>query len=160
FGKESAHELALIQAHPLFQLRVLISAPIDGDGTPPDTDTRDQQMLRLLRSPVQTQAHGAGFWQLPDERASVRQRQRFDLKPRVVQQARQSLRGGFKVIKETSQSSLAATLHQAECAHEVRDGFLLVPVCIGQNKTDILAEASGQGVLSHRKPMLSRVNDS
>jgi hypothetical protein len=56
---------------------------------------------------------------------------------------------GFKVIKETGQSSLAATLHYAERTHEVTDGFLLMSVCVWQNKTDILAEASGKSVWVH-----------
>src|SRR5215217_453933 len=117
-------------------------------------------MLSLLSRPVQTQAHRTGCGQLLNKRTGVSQRQLLGLKSCVVQQTRESLRGSFKVIKETSQSSLAATLHHDHCAHEVRDGFLLMPVCVWQNKTDILAEASGKRVLSHRKPMLSRVSDS
>jgi hypothetical protein len=55
---------------------------------------------------------------------------------------------------------LTAGLDAQERKHEITDGFLLMPVRIRQNKTDLLAEASGKRVLSHRKPMLSRVTDS
>src|ERR1051326_1388897 len=87
---------------------------------------------------IRTQAHYSGDGQLCQKRAGVSERQLFTLKPSVMQQARETLAGGFKVIKETSQSSLAATLHQHQCAHEICDNFLLMPVCVWQNKTDIL----------------------
>ncbi len=87
-------------------------------------------------------------------------RQLFRIKPRIMQQARETFTGGLKVIKEPGQRRLAACLDGDEREHEITDGFLLMPVCVWQNKADILAEASGKGVLSHRKPMLSRVTDS
>src|SRR5215213_746767 len=160
FVKQEADELSLVQTHPLCQLRVRISTPKERDGAATDPNRSYQQVLGALSRPVQTEAHGPGNGQLRNERTGMCESQLLGRKSRVVQQTRETLRGSFKVVKETGQSSLTATLHGNKCEHEVGDSFLLMPVCVGQNKTDILAEASGNRVSSHRKPMLSRVADS
>ncbi len=77
-----------------------------------------------------------------------------------LQQAEQSKACRFKVVKESGKSCLAAALHHHHGQHEISNGFLLMPMRVGQDEADILAEASGRRVSSHRKPMLSRVTDS
>jgi hypothetical protein len=40
---EAAHELPLLEAHLPPQLRVMVSAPVDGDGPPADVQGSDEQ---------------------------------------------------------------------------------------------------------------------
>ncbi len=79
------------------------------------------------------------------------QRQFFGHQSFIVQQARESFTGGLEVVKETCQCRLATRSDAQEREHEITDGFLLMPMCVGQNKADILAEASGQRALVHRR---------
>jgi hypothetical protein len=89
-------------------------------------------------------------------RASAKPSSRFE--SRVVEQAREPLTGGLEVIKEAGGGGLAARLHDDERAHEIRDGLLLMPVCLGQDEADILAQASGSRALFHgRTNALTRV---
>lgn len=60
-----------------------------------------------------------------------------------------ALGGRIKVVKDTSQRRLAAGLCTDERMDEVRDGFLLMPVGVRQNKADIFASASGKRILVH-----------
>src|SRR5437588_1212589 len=108
-------------------------------------------MLRVFNRPVEREPHRAFQWQTPGERTGMRTRQPLSLQARVVEQARESFAGGLEVVKESCERRLAATPNAQEREHEITDGFPLVPVCVGQNEADILAEASGQRVLSHRK---------
>ncbi len=142
-GKERTHELAFITTHPLLQLRVTLGTPVERDGTPPDIEGGDQQMLRVFNRPIKREAQTTFRRQTPNERPSMREGQLLSVETRVVQQAEQSFAGGFKVVKESGESGLAASADAQECEHEITDGLLLMPVRVGQNEADILAEASG-----------------
>src|SRR5207248_6734898 len=111
----------------------------------------DQQMLRIFRRPVQRQSNHTHERQSRAQSASVRERQLVGQQPRIMQEARESLARCFKVVKESSESRLTATLHRNECHDKITDGFLLMSVCVWQNKADILAEASGKSVFVHRR---------
>lgn len=150
-GEEGAQELALIETHPLFQLRRAVRAPVERQPTPPDGQGGDQQVLRLFRRPIKGEAHTALGGQPPHERASMSARQRFSLQPFVVEQAREAFTGRLEVIKESDERRLTATPHADEREDKIRDGLLLMPVCVGQNEADILAEASGKRALGHRR---------
>ncbi|HEY0322017.1 MAG TPA: hypothetical protein VGC66_13745 [Pyrinomonadaceae bacterium] len=117
----------------------------------PDSQAGDQQMLRLFRSPVQRQSDNTHERQSRAQRASVRARQLIGPQTRIMQEARESLAGSFKVIKESGESGLTATLHRNKCHDKIRDGFLLMSVCVWQDAADILAEASVKSIFVHRR---------
>jgi len=150
-SEEGAKELALIQAHPLFQLRRVGRAPVEREATPPDSQGGDQQVLRLFSRPIKGEAHTTLGGQSPHERRSMSERQRFSLQPLIVEQARETFTSRLEVVKESGERCLAAASHAHEREDEITDSFLLMPMCAGQNKADILAEASGKRVLVHRR---------
>jgi hypothetical protein len=78
-------------------------------------------------------------------------RQLLSVETRIMEQTEKTFAGGFKVVKESGQSGLTASADAQECKHEITDGFLLMSMCVRQNKADIFAEASGQRVLVHRR---------
>ncbi|MGA9994824.1 MAG: hypothetical protein WBP93_05375 [Pyrinomonadaceae bacterium] len=81
----------------------------------------------------------------------MRARQLFAHKPLIVQQARETFTGRFKAVKESGKRRLTATPHAQERKDEIANGFLLMSMCVRQNKTDILAKASGKRALVHRR---------
>ncbi len=108
-------------------------------------------MLRVFRRPIQREAHTTLRRQPHGERPSMRECQLFSVQTRVMQQARETFSGRFKVVKESGKSGLAACSHAHEREDKITDSFSLMPVCVGQNEADILAEASGKRVLGHRR---------
>src|SRR5438270_130938 len=108
-------------------------------------------MLRVFHRPIECEARTTICRQSLHKRRSMSARQLLSAETRIMGQAEKTFAGGFKVVKESSQSGLTASADAQECEHEITDGFLLMPVCARQNKTDILAEASGKRVLVHRR---------
>lgn len=56
-----------------------------------------------------------------------------------MNEPREAFAGGLGVIKEAGQPGLATALHHHDSQYEISQGFLLMPMCVGQNETDILA---------------------
>lgn len=67
------------------------------------------------------------------------------------------LEGCSKVINEYGKRRLTATSHNDESQREIRDSFLLMPICIGQDTADIPAKASVRSSFVGRGTDASRV---
>lgn len=86
--EEGAQELPLVATHPLSQLRVVVSAPVNGDGSPTDPQGGDEQVPGVFRRPVERETDGSCRGQLSGDGARLRERQLFRRESRVVEQAR------------------------------------------------------------------------
>jgi hypothetical protein len=117
-------------------------------------------MPAIFNRPVKAETNRASERQLRDQDASGLAGQFSHLEPRVMQEAGQTPRGGFKVVEKARQSSLTATLGREQCQDKVADGMALMAVCVIKDQVDILDEASGSRGLSFHNPILYRVKNS
>jgi len=142
-SKQISDEISLQSTPAILQLTLIVSAPKQWERTPPDDHRSDQQVLSIFNGPVNGESQRPHSRQLIEKKARMAKSEGFDLKPLVMQEAREPLECSLGALKESSNSCLRAGLHIDDRHHEIDSSFDLMTMCVGQQGIDILDEASG-----------------